>query len=67
MKISDSQPELNQFQIPMAKYVARKCIFCSMNKAKIRGERIFEIIHFPFDGQAGMHHQIQPERPCSWS
>ena len=33
-----------------AKHVSGKNIFCSMNKEKIREERIFEIVHCPFEG-----------------
>ena len=35
-----------------AKHVSGKYIFCSMNKEKIREERIFEILHCPFEDQA---------------
>ena len=34
-----------------------------MNKEKIREKRIFEIVHCPFEGQADMHHSIQPDWP----
>ena len=34
-----------------AKHVSGKNIFCSMNKEKIRGERIFETVHCPFGGK----------------
>ena len=31
-----------------------------MNKEKIREERIFEIVHCPFEGRAKLHHLCQP-------
>ena len=34
-----------------------------MNKDKIRGERIFKIIHCPFEGWAKLHHSCQPNGP----
>ena len=37
-------------EMVQAKHVSGKNIFCSMNKEKIREERIFEIIHSPFEG-----------------
>ena len=40
-----------------------KNIFCSMNKEKIREERIFEIVHCPFEGQAKLHHLCQSNGP----
>ena len=40
-----------------------KNVFCSMNKEKIREERIFEIVHCPFEGQAKLHHLCQPNGP----
>ena len=39
-----------------AKHVSGKNMFCSMNKEKIREERIFEIVHCPFEGRAKLHH-----------
>ena len=33
-----------------AKHVSGKNIFFSMNKEKIRKERMFEIVHCPFEG-----------------
>merc|ERR1712079_310132 len=41
----------------------RAPVFYSMNKEKIREERIFEIVHCPFEGQAKMHHLCQPNGP----
>ena len=38
-------PGPNHFQIPMGKI----CFF--RNKDEIRGERIFEILHFPFESK----------------
>ena len=43
-------------EIVWAKYVSEKNIFGSMNKDKIGEERIFEIIHCPFEGQVELHH-----------
>ena len=37
-----------------AKHVSGKNIFCSMNKEKIREERIFKIVHCPFEGRADL-------------
>ena len=37
-----------------------------MNKEKIREERIFEIVHCPFEGRAKLHHLCQPNGPVSW-
>lgn len=34
-----------------------------MNKEKIREERIFEIVHCPFEGPAKLHHLCQPNGP----
>ena len=34
-----------------------------MNKEKIREERIFEIVHCPFEGRAKLHHLCQPNGP----
>ena len=31
-----------------------------MNREKIREERIFEIVHCPFEGRAKLHHLCQP-------
>ena len=45
----------NQLQIHMGKYFSAKNIFCSLNQDKIGGERILEIVHCPFEGQADMH------------
>ena len=55
ISLSLRHPGQNQ-ALPMAKYVPGKNIFCSMNKEKARGERIFEIVHCPFKGRADMHH-----------
>ena len=38
-----------------------------MNKEKIREERIFEIVHCPFEGRAKLHHLCQPNGLVSWS
>ena len=46
-----------------AKHVSGKNIFCSMIKEKIREERIFEIIHCPFEGRAKVHHFCQLNGP----
>ena len=35
----------------------------SMNKNKIRGVWIFEIVHCPFESRADMHYQIRASRP----
>ena len=32
------------------KYILGRNIFCSMNKGNIWEERIFEIVHYPFEG-----------------
>ena len=37
-------------EMVQAKHVSGKDIFCSMNMEKIREERIFEIVHCPFEG-----------------
>ena len=37
-------------EMVLAKHVSKENIFCSMNEEKIRRYRIFEIVHFPFDG-----------------
>ena len=50
-----SHPRPNQFLILSAKYIHEKSIFYSMNKDKINGERIFEMVHCPFEGRADMH------------
>ena len=49
-----------------AKHVSGKNIFCSMNREKIREERIFEIVHCPFEGRAKLHHLCQQNGPVSW-
>ena len=49
-----------------AKHVSGKNIFCSINKEKIREERIFEIVHCPFEGLAKVHHLCQPNGPVGW-
>ena len=46
-----------------AKHVSGKNIFCSMNEEKTREERIFEIVHCPFEGRAKLHHLCQPNGP----
>ena len=46
-----------------AKNVSGKNIFCSTIKEKIREERIFEIVHCPFEGRAKLHHLCQPNGP----
>ena len=46
-----------------AKHVSGKNIFCSINKEKIREEKIFEIVHCPFEGRAKLHHLCQPNGP----
>ena len=50
-------------EMVQAKHVSGKNIFCSMNKEKIREERIFEIVHCPFEGRAKLHHLCQPNGP----
>ena len=50
-------------EMVQAKHVSGKNIFCSMNKEKIRKERIFEIIHCPFEGQAKLHQLCKPNGP----
>ena len=47
-------------EMGQAKHVSGKNTFCSMNREKIREERIFEIVHFPFEGRAKLHHLLQP-------
>ena len=47
------------FEMVQAKHVSRKNIFCSINKEKIREERIFEIVHCPFEGRAKLQHLCQ--------
>ena len=37
-------------EMVQAKHVSGKNIFCSMNKNKSEEERIFEIVHCPFEG-----------------
>ena len=37
-------------EMVLAKHVSGYNIFSSMNKEKIREERIFEIVHCPFEG-----------------
>ena len=51
------------FEMVKVKHVSGKNIFCSMNEEKIREERIFEIVHCPFEGQAKLHHLCQPNGP----
>ena len=45
--------------IPSEKYVSEKKIFRSNITGNSRGERIFEIVHGPFEGQADMYNKIQ--------
>ena len=40
-----------------------KNIFYSMNKEKIREEKIFEIVHCPFEGRAKVHNICQAKGP----
>ena len=49
-----------------AKNVSGKNIFCSTIKEKIREERIFEIVHCPFEGRAKLDHLCQPNGPVGW-
>ena len=37
-----------------------------MNKEKIRKERIFEVVHCPFEGWAKLHHLCQPNGQVGW-
>ena len=41
----------NQYRIPMVKYVPGKNISYSINRDNIRRERIFKILHCPFEGR----------------
>ena len=50
-------------EMVLAKHVSGKNIFCSMNKEKIMEERIFEIVHCPFEGRAKLHHLCQLNGP----
>ena len=43
-------------EMGQTKHVSGKNIFCSVNAYKIRGKRIFEIVHCPFEGRAKLHH-----------
>ena len=45
-----------------AKHVSEKNIFWFTLTVKIRGGKIFEFVHCPFEGWANMHHKIQPNR-----
>ena len=53
-------------EMEYAKYVSGKNIFYSINKDKIREERIFEIVHCRFEGRAKLHHLYQPNGPVGW-
>ena len=52
-------------EMVLAKHASGKNIFCSMNKEKIKEERIFEIVHCPFEGRAKLHDLCQPNGPVS--
>ena len=43
-----------------AKHISGKNIFWSTLTVKSRGGKIFEFLHCPFEGQANMHHKLQP-------
>ena len=51
-------------EMVQAKHVSGKNIFCSMNEEIIMEERVFEIVHCPFEGRAKLHHLCQPN---GWS
>ena len=53
-------------EMVQVKHVSGKNIFCSMNKDKIREERIFEIVHCPFEGWAELHHFGLPDGLVGW-
>ena len=50
-------------EMVQALQVSRKNIFCSMNKEKIGGKRIFEIIHWTFQLPPNQH---RPTGPFGW-
>ena len=50
-------------EMVQAKQLSGKNIFQSTLITKSRGGKIFEFLHFPFQGRADMHHKIQPKGP----
>ena len=53
-------------EMVQAKHVSGKNVFWSMNKEKIREERIFEMVNCPCVGRAKLHHLCQPNGPVGW-
>ena len=54
--LSACHPVNSGLRMVLAKYVSIENIFHSTNKDKLGEERIFEIVHCPFEGWAELHH-----------
>ena len=53
-----------RLQLPMEKYVPKIKIFFCNNVLKNRGEIVFEILYYPFEGLADVHNKTVPYWLC---